>query len=425
MIKETTIEKDEIMVSFDVKSLFTSVPTRDATNIIEELIQNDETIEERTGMSPKTFMELAKLCLGTNEFQFQNKYYRLKDGLPMGSPASPVIANIFMIKLEQKALESFEHPPKTWHRFVDDIFTIVKRSQVKNLLHHLNKQHPNISFTVEEEQDNKLPYMDITVHRVGNKLHTDVYRKPTHTGRYLNYNSNHPDEVKRSVVYSLIDRLHYITPQETRTTDTEITKIKEDLHANGYPAAFVQKTIKRRTSKAPKPNDAQQGKSISTTATIPYIRGVSEAIRRILAPHNIRTVMKPVSLKWSLMKGAKDSTPTEETPGVVYAIGCAECPQVYIGETARTTKQRVREHRCHTNTGHTEMSAIAKHALEQGHSIHWKAKVIGREQDSTSRKIKEALMIQKMERRSGKNRIMNQDNGLDLSRVWLDLANTP
>ena len=45
MIKETTIETDEIMVSFDVKSLFSSVPTRDATNIIEDLIQNDETIE--------------------------------------------------------------------------------------------------------------------------------------------------------------------------------------------------------------------------------------------------------------------------------------------------------------------------------------------------------------------------------------------
>ena len=100
-------------------------------------------------------------------------------------------------------------------------------------------------------------------------------------------------------------------------------------------------------------------------------------------------------------------------------------PASNIGETARTTKQRVREHRCHTNTGHTEMSAIAKHALELGQSKHWKAKVIGREQDSTSRKIKEALMIQKMERRSTKNKIMNQDNGLDLSRVWLDLANTP
>ena len=89
------------MVSFDVKSLFTSVPTRDATNIIEELIQNDETIEERTGMSPKTFMELVKLCLTTTECQCRSKYSRLKNGLPMGSPASPVVASIFMMKLEQ------------------------------------------------------------------------------------------------------------------------------------------------------------------------------------------------------------------------------------------------------------------------------------------------------------------------------------
>ena len=72
------------------------------------------------------------------------------------------------------------------------------------------------------------------------------------------------------------------------------------------------------------------------------------------------------------------------------------------------------------------MSAIAKHAHEQGHSVHWKARVIGRERDSTSRKIKEALTIQKMKRKCGRDRIMNQDNGLDLSKVWLDvLAITP
>ena len=156
-------------------------------------------------MSPKTFMELVKLCLTTTEFQFRNKHYRLKDRLPMGSPASQVVANTFMMKLEQKALKSFDHLPKTWHRYVDDVFAIVKRSQVKSLLYHLNKQHPNISFTVKEEQDNKLPYMDITVHRVENKLYTD--RKPTNTGRHLNYNSNHPDEVKKSAVHSLLNRL--------------------------------------------------------------------------------------------------------------------------------------------------------------------------------------------------------------------------
>ena len=81
--------------------------------------------------------------------------------------------------------------------------------------------------------------------------------------------------------------------------------------------------------------------------------------------------------------------------------------------------------RWHTNTGHMEMSAIAQHAHEQGYSMHWKARGISRERNLTSRKIKEALTIQKMERKCGRDRIMNQDNGLDLSKVWLDLAITP
>ena len=146
------------------------------------------------------------------------------------------------------------------------------------------------------------------------------------------------------------------------------------------------------------------------------------AIRRILAPFGIRTVTQPTSLKWSLEKGAKDSIPTEEMPSVVYAIGCTECPQVYIGETAPTAQQRVREHKCHTKTGHTDMSAIAKHANEHSHPIQWRAGIIDKEPNSISRTIKEALANQRTAKRSGKNRIMNKDNGLDLSKIWIDLA---
>ena len=121
-------------------------------------------------------MELVKLCFSTTEFQFRNKYYHLDDGLPMGSPASRVVTNIFMIKLEKTALESFAKPLKIWHRYVDDVLSI-KKCQVENLLQHLNKQHRNISFTIEQKQNNKLPHMDIPVHRIGYELYTDVYRK--------------------------------------------------------------------------------------------------------------------------------------------------------------------------------------------------------------------------------------------------------
>ena len=64
--------------------------------------------------------------------------------------------------------------------------------------------------------------------------------------------------------------------------------------------------------------------------------------------------MKPTTLKWSLMARAKDNLPAEDTPVAIYALGCTDCPKVYIGETGRTAKQRAREHKCHTRTGHTE-----------------------------------------------------------------------
>ena len=130
-------------------------------------------------------MELLRICLTTTSFQFQARHYELADGLAMGSPISPVVANLFMAKLEKRALASFAYPPRSWLRFVDDVFSIVRASAVKDLLNHLNSQDPVIEFTTEEEHDGKLPFLDTTVTRRGNALKTDVYQKPTHTGRYI------------------------------------------------------------------------------------------------------------------------------------------------------------------------------------------------------------------------------------------------
>ena len=418
-IESMQIQEDEVMVSFDVRSLFTSVPTIDAVRAIEEFLDADKTLKQRTGMNKEAIMKLVHLCLSATHFRFRNKYYYLEDGLPMGSPASQAIANIFMCKFEQNALSSFTHSPKVWLRFVDDVFSIVKKSQVENLLRHLNTQHPSISFTVEVETKNKLPFMDVTTHRIGNNIRIDVYRKPTHTGRYLHFESNHPTSVKKSVVRSLRNRTKYITLGDENTIQAEENRIKCDLEANGYPPSFIKKATSNSTRNIPA---AREEPITLTTAAIPYIRGTSEAISRILAPLRIRTVMKPATLKWSLMKRAKDSISADETAGVIYALGCTDCPQVYIGETARTARQRSREHKCHTNTGHTELSAIARHAHEEAHTIHWKPRVLAKETDNTKRKIKEALAIRRLEKDRGKDKIMNQDSGLELSRIWLDLA---
>ena len=112
---------------------------------------------------------------------------------------------IYMGKLDEKAIPSFDGPkPKFWRRYVDDIFALLKKAKFRKFLTHLNAQHPNMRFTVETEKENRLPFLDLNVRRVNGELTTKVYRKrPTHTGRYLRFDSNHPESAKRSVVRAL------------------------------------------------------------------------------------------------------------------------------------------------------------------------------------------------------------------------------
>ena len=88
-----------------------------------------------------------------------------------------------------------------------------------------------------------------------------------------------------------------------------------------------------------------------------------------------------------MMSRAKDTLPADSQPGVVYAIGGADCEQIYVGETARTGKERLKEHKCHTRMGKSEFSAIAHHVQETQHQIHWKTRIIAKERNTTAQKI--------------------------------------
>ena len=82
----------------------------------------------------------------------------------MGSPISPIVANLFMEDLEIKPIRTSTTPPKIWRRFVDDTFTIIKNKIRNNFLQCLNSIHPKIKFTCEEVKENgSMPFLDILV----------------------------------------------------------------------------------------------------------------------------------------------------------------------------------------------------------------------------------------------------------------------
>ncbi len=126
------------------------------------------------------------------------------DGAAIGSPVSAVVANLYMEFFEEEALNSAPVKLVLWKRYVDDTFCIVKKGSEKHLLYHLNSVRPYIKFTMESEEDSKLPFLDCLLKRESDSMLTStVYRKPTHTDSYLHFKSHHPNLVKRGVVKCL------------------------------------------------------------------------------------------------------------------------------------------------------------------------------------------------------------------------------
>ena len=127
----------------------------------------------------------------------------------MGSPISPIVANLYMEYLEQKTLSTAPNPPRFWHRFVDDTFVIHKEVNKQGFPQHINSVDPAIKFTVEDnKEDGSIPFLDTIVKpEADGTLSITVYRKSTHTDQYLQWDSHHHLSAKFSVIHTLFHRV--------------------------------------------------------------------------------------------------------------------------------------------------------------------------------------------------------------------------
>ena len=175
------------MVSFDVKALFTSVLIKPAINTIKKLLEEDPELHKRTSFSVKNITSLLEFCLTSTYFIFQGRYFEQKEGAAIGSPISPIVANLYMEEFVNKAINSAPQPSLFWRRFVDDTFTILQSSQKTSFLEHLNSIDKHIQFTSEEAgDDGSIPFLDVLIiPDEEGSLRTTVYRKPTHMDLYL------------------------------------------------------------------------------------------------------------------------------------------------------------------------------------------------------------------------------------------------
>ena len=112
-IEGTPLKPEECMMYFDVESLFTSVPIEPSIAIIKKLLEDDKNLHQRTNMTVNQISYLLEFCLKATYFTFQGKIFEQVKGSAMGSPISPIVANLFMEDLEIKALSTAPTPPKS------------------------------------------------------------------------------------------------------------------------------------------------------------------------------------------------------------------------------------------------------------------------------------------------------------------------
>ena len=139
------------------------------------------------GIEHTKFKKLLSLATTESMFLFNDKYYKQIDGVAMGSPLGPTLANAFMCHYEKKWLEECpsQFKPIYYRRYVDDIFvTFSSPARVALFFNYLNSRHANISFTHENEINNTLAFLDLSIYRENNRFVTSIYRKPTFSGVY-------------------------------------------------------------------------------------------------------------------------------------------------------------------------------------------------------------------------------------------------
>ena len=136
---DVTLAQDELLVSFDVSSLFTNVPVSEAVEVIWGMLRNVQELSKRTKLDADNVASLLSLCLKSTYFRYNGNYYEQREGAAMGSPVSAVVANLYMEHFEQIALGTAKNRPRIWKRYVDDTFCIVKAGEMDDTLPY--KQH--------------------------------------------------------------------------------------------------------------------------------------------------------------------------------------------------------------------------------------------------------------------------------------------
>ena len=377
--------------SLDVTSLFTNVPVKKTIEIIKNKMEEGiYTCDIDHG----AFIKLLETALSVNVIEWGEDYFVQKNGVAMGSSLSPILANLFMEWLETEQVGRINKGNLNiikWVRYVDDILIIYKGERVEliKFTDNINKINENIKFTLEEENEGEIPFLDVLLKREGDNLHCSVYRKKTHTNSYIHMFSSHRKEIKMGILTGLIIRAYRIC--SPLALEAELVFLRDSFSKLGYPGHWwVKAHYKARKSYFGQKEGTKREMKRKGIIVIPDNNSIT-ALNKKLDQFSLIGSFKN-TIRNRIVRNKK-RTEGAEIKGGVYMASCRDCELRYYGQSGKSCRERSKQHMQNIKY-YNQASAVAKHCWERDHKMDWdNMKFLYKSKNKTKRLVVEYAMI--------------------------------
>ena len=377
------LDSKTFMASLDVESLFTNIPLNETiNNLVNDMFLNQDIVNT---FNKRDMFELLSIATKESFFIFDEKIYRQIDGVSMGSPLGPTLANAFLCHYEKEWLDSCpaEFKPLIYKRYVDDIFVLFScESHVQKFTDYMNNRHKSIRFTNEVEKNNQFAFLDVLISRKTNlnKFETSIYRKSTFSGVFTNFNSFIPSIYKHGLIHTMLFRTFSICSSYEKFHQ-EIVKLKDIFKKNAYPENVIDRCIKSFLNKIFNPRKTELlAPKKEILIMLPFIgkesfeirNRINSCLRKNFPVIDLKVVFQ-TKIRLSNLFNYKDKISKDLQSNLVYKFSCNICNDIYYGKTIRHFKVRSCEHLGLTPlTGKRvktpKEGAILDHIIHSGHT---------------------------------------------------------
>ena len=303
-------------------------------------------------LDKKEFKSLLNIVSKDTFFIFDNNLYQQLDGVAMGSPISSTFANLFLGYHEKQWLHECptNFKPVFYKRYVDDTFIIFKESNhARQFLNYLNTKHNNIKFTMENENNNTLPFLDVNINKA-NKSYS-IYRKPTFSGLGISFFSHCPLKFKTNAISTLLFRAYNLTSNYI-LFHKEINFLKTFFINNGFTESIYYQKVNNFLNDIYKPkSNIHTAPKLQFYFNIPYIgdktTDLLKELKSKLTPFYPQINFIPIASNTSKLSNLfkfKDQIHKNLRSGIIYEYICPNCNVGYLGSSVRALKTRVSEH---------------------------------------------------------------------------------